>query len=111
MMAPYIAKLGNNVYVGELFDAAGVRTADMPIPTGTRFASPDGTKTYLCWNAVLGKCKFGKGCKYRRNHPGANEIPDTYAEKVVALLSQGVDYIVSTKAPAAKKIKPEIVTA
>ena len=111
MMAPYIAKLGDNVYVGELFDAAGVRTSDMPIPTGTRFASPDGTKTYLCWNAVLGRCKFGKVCKYRRNHPGANEIPTEYAEKVVALLKSGVDYVVSTKEPTTKKIKSEVIVA
>ena len=107
MMAPYIAKFGDNVYVGELLDAAGVRTTDMPIPTGTRFASPDGTKAYLCWNAVLGRCKFGKMCKHCRNHPGANEIPTANAEKVVTILQKGIDYVVATKEPSAKTVKPE----
>ena len=69
MMAPYIAKLGDNVYVGEILDAAGIRLSDLPIPTGTRFSSKDGKTAYLCWNAVLGRCKFGNKCKYKRNHP------------------------------------------
>ena len=58
LMAPYITKLGDNVYVGEILDAAGMRLTDLPIPTGTQFASKDGTKAYLCWNLVLGRCKF-----------------------------------------------------
>ena len=111
LMAPYLAKFGDNVYVGELFDAAGVCTADMPVPTGMQFASPDGTKTYLCWNAVLGRCKFGKGCKYRRNHPKAVEIPDDYAAQVVATLTEGVDYVVATKEGPAKRIKTEVILA
>ncbi len=58
MMAPYLAKFGDNVFVGELLDAIGKQVADLPVPKGTRFASKDGTKGYLCWNAVLGRCKF-----------------------------------------------------
>ena len=48
LMAPYIAKLGDNVYVGEILDTAGIWLTDLLIPTGTRFASKDGTKAYLC---------------------------------------------------------------
>jgi hypothetical protein len=106
-MAPYIAKLGDNVYVGEILDAAGLRLTDLPIPTGTRFASKDGTKAYLCWNSVLGRCKFGGACKYKRNHPNKGDLSDDFAAAVVAALRQGVDYVVQTKESPPKKPKQE----
>ena len=109
MMAPYISKLGDNVYVGEILDAAGIRLSDFPIPTGTRFASKDGKTAYLCWNAVLGRCKFGSKCKYKKNHPSAGELPDTYAAAVVLALQQGVNYAVSSKESPQKKVKSEVV--
>lgn len=109
MMAPYIAKLGDNVYVGEILDAAGIRLNDLPVPTGTRFASKDGKVTYLCWNSVLGRCKFGSKCKYKKNHPAAGELPDAYASAVVSALQQGVNYVVSTKESSPKKVKAEVV--
>ena len=103
---------GNNqsyVYVGEILDAAGMRLTDLPIPTGTRFASKDGTKAYLCWNSVLGRCKFGNACKYKRNHPSKGDLSDTFAASVVAALKQGVDFVVSTKESPTKKPKQEKV--
>lgn len=109
MMAPYIAKLGDNVYVGEILDAAGIHLSDLPVPLGTRFASNDGTKAFLCWNAVLGRCKFGSKCKYKRNHPAAGELSDTYAALVVAALQQGVTYVVSTKEASPKKAKLDAI--
>lgn len=111
MMAPYIAKLGDNVYVGEILDAAGIHLADLPVPVGTRFASKDGAKAYLCWNAVLGKCKFGTSCKYKRNHPAAGDLSDSYAASVVLALQQGVTYVVSTKEASPKKAKVEVIVA
>jgi hypothetical protein len=114
LMAPYIAKFGDNIFVGELLDAGGKRLSDLPQPTGTRFMSKDGTKAYLCWNAVLGRCKFGKGCKYRRNHPGKGELTDEFAAAVAAMLKPAVDHVVATKdAPSpTKKVKfePGVVT-
>ena len=109
MMQAYIAKLGDNVYVGEILDGAGIRLTDLPIPTGTRFASRDGKSAHLCWNAVLGRCKFGSKCKYKRNHPAAGELPDSYAAEVVQALQRGVDYVVSTKESPQKKVKTEVV--
>lgn len=109
MMAPYISKLGDNVYVGEILDGAGIRLSDLPVPTGTRFASRDGTSTHLCWNAVLGRCKFGAKCKYKKNHPASGELPDSYALAVVKALQLGVNYVVATKASPQKKVKTEVV--
>lgn len=106
-MAPYIAKLGENVYVGELLDAAGLRVHELPLPLGTRFMSKDGTKGYLCWNAVLGRCKFGKGCRFRRNHPSQGELSDDYARQVVAALQQAVTHVIAQKEPPLKKPKVE----
>ena len=111
MMAPYVEKLGSNVYVGEIMDAAGITVADLPKPTGTRFISKDGKKAYLCWNAVLGRCKFGKSCKYKKNHPKKNELPEEFATAVVAALQQAVNYVVSTKESPAKKLKVENTAA
>ena len=109
MMQAYLSKLGDNVYVGEILDGAGIRLTDLPIPTGTRFASRDGKSAHLCWNAVLGRCKFGSKCKYKRNHPAAGELPDSYAAAVVQALQRGVDYVVSTKESPQKKVKTEVV--
>ena len=114
LMAPYIAKFGDNIFVGELLDAGGKRLTDLPQPSGTRFMSKDGTKAYLCWNAVLGRCKFGRGCKYKRNHPGKGELSDDFASAVAAMLKPAVDHVVATKeAPSpTKKVKfePGVVT-
>ncbi len=109
MMSPYIAKLGDNVYVGELLDATNSRLSDLPIPIGTRFASKDGTRAFLCWNAVLGWCKFGNRCKYKKNHPGAGELPDEFVSRVVALLQPAVTHVVATKESPTKKVKTETV--
>ena len=106
-MATYIAKLGDNVFVGEILDAAGKRLADLPKPTGSRFMSKDGTKSYLCWNAVLGRCKFGRGCKYKRNHPAKGELPNEFAAAVATMLKPGVDHVVATKEAPLKKPKIE----
>jgi hypothetical protein len=109
MMSPYIEKFGPNVYVGEILDAAGIRVDNLPVPTGTRFASKDGTRAYVCWNAVLGQCKFGKGCKYRKNHPGKGDLPDSYVTSVVAALQDAVSYVISSKESPLKKPKIEII--
>ena len=108
-MAPYIEKFGTNVYAGEVLDAAGIRIENLPIPLGTRFASKDGTRAYLCWNAVLGQCKFGKGCKFRKNHPGKGELPDTYASSIVSTLKDAVAYVLASKESPAKKMKVEVI--
>ncbi len=107
LMAPYMAKLGDNVFVGELLDAAGKRLSDLPLPKGTRFMSKDGTKGYLCWNAVLGRCKFGKGCKYKENHPTKGELPNKFANAVATILKPAIDHIVATKESPPKKPKLE----
>ncbi len=80
----------------------------LPVPTGTRFVSSDGTKTFLCWNAVLGKCKFGKGCKFRRNHPAKNDLSDEYAQLVVTTLQPAVTKVVATKDATNKRVKTEV---
>ena len=58
----------------------------LPVISGTLFALSDGSKTSLCWNAVPGKCKFGKGCKSKRNHPGKNKLCDIFAQLIVNTL-------------------------
>ena len=109
MMPPYIKKFGTNVYVGEILDAIGIQVDNLPVPTGTHFASKDGTGAYLCWNAVLGQCKFGKGCKYKKNHPRKGELPDIYVRSVVAALQDAVSYVISSKESPLKKTKIEII--
>ena len=106
-MATYIAKFGDNIFVGELLDAARKRVSDLPLPHGTRFMANDGTKSYLCWNAVLGHCKFGRGCKNRKNHPGKGELSDTFASAVATMLKPAVDHVVATKESPLKKMKTE----
>jgi hypothetical protein len=88
MMNPYIKKLRMNVYVGELLDSVA------PIPTRTRFTSSNG----ICWNAVFGRCKFGKSCKFKRNHPAKGKLSEEYTQQVVDALQTAVTTVVATKA-------------
>ena len=69
----------------------------------------NGSKTFLCWNAVLGKCKFGKGCKFKCNHPGKNELSDEFATLVVSTLQAAVVKVVATKEGTNKCIKPKVI--
>ncbi len=69
----------------------------------------DGTRAYLCWNAVLGQCKFGKGCKFKKNHPGKGDLPDVYASSVVSKLKDAVAYVMASKESPAKKMKVETI--
>jgi hypothetical protein len=56
---------------------------------------------------VLWQCKFGWGCKYKRNHPGKGKLRDEFASAVATMLKPGVDHIVATKEPPPKKPKVE----
>ncbi len=87
-----------------------MRMTGLPIPTGTRFTSGDGTKSFLCWNAVLGRCKFGKGCKFKRNHPAKGELSDEYAQWVVDALQTAVTKVVAMKESPNKWVKMEVTT-
>ena len=65
MMAPYIEKIGTNVYVGELLDAVGMRMTGLPVPTGTRFVLSDGT-TRSWENASLERDASSRGTTRQR---------------------------------------------
>ena len=109
MMNPYITKFGTNVYVGELLNMGGMQITGLQVPMRTRFALSDGSKTFLCWNTVLGKCKFGKGCKFKQNHPGKNELSDEFATLVITTLQAAVVKVVATKEGTNKCIKPKVI--
>jgi hypothetical protein len=62
----------------------------MDLPTLPRFCYANG-RPFLCWNSTLGRCMY-RDCRYLREggHPGHNDIPNNFAEKVCAVISPGI---------------------
>jgi hypothetical protein len=87
-MDPHLERNNGQIHLGELLNAAGL--CESELPTLPRFCWPN-NQSYLCWSSTLGRCKFPNFC-FRRDgrHPGPNDIPDDFAEKVVRMLAKGI---------------------
>ena len=57
----------------------------------------------------MDRVQFGKGCKFRKNHPGRGDLPDAYTSSVVSKLKDAVGYVMASKESPAKKMKVEII--
>jgi hypothetical protein len=88
LMDPYLEWYNGRIHLAEVLDAAGKRQTDLP--TLPRFCYANG-RPFLCWNSTLGRCMYRECCYLREGgHPGPNNIPDDFAEKVCAVISRGI---------------------
>ena len=103
MMAEYISKFGDRIYVSKILDYANKRTEDLPLIPGR--------EQRVCWQHALGRCPFGKRCKYKWAHSlKPADMPDAWAQQVCQLIKPGVDYYVANTDPqhqANKRVKRE----
>jgi hypothetical protein len=88
LMDPYLEWYNGQIRLAEVLDVAGKRQTDLL--TLLRFCYVNG-RPFLCWNSTLGWCMYHE-CHYLREggHPGPNDIPDNFAEKVCAVISRGI---------------------
>jgi hypothetical protein len=85
MMADYVASRGLQVQLTEILDASNKRITNLPtIPDYIKNGWP-----FVCWAHMLGRCSF-PNCPFREGHVPRDNIPDKFADKVVAMLLPGV---------------------
>ncbi len=85
MMADYIAAKGLRIRLTEILDAANKQIKDLP----TILAYVANGHPFVCWAHILGRCTFAN-CQIRNGHVPRSTIPDTFADKVVTMLTPGV---------------------
>jgi hypothetical protein len=108
LMDPYLEQFNGRIHLNEVLDAAGKRPTDLP--TLPQFCYANG-RPFLCWNSTLGRCIY-RNCHYLREggHPGHNDIPDDFSEKVCAVISPGIQARMQTEGgegSPGKKLKVE----
>jgi hypothetical protein len=92
MMADYVATRGLRVQLTEILDAANKRITDLPtIPEYVENGRP-----VVCWAHILGKCTF-QNCAFCKGHVPRENIPDKFADEVVAMLTPGVRHCARPK--------------
>ncbi len=78
------------VRLTEILDAANKRIMDLPtIPAYVANGRP-----FVCWAHILGLCTFAN-CQFKNGHVPKADIPDAFADAVVAMLTPGVCHCVS----------------
>ena len=106
MMADYVAAKGLRIKLTKILDAANKRITDLPtIPAYVAKGRP-----VVCWAHILGRCTFAN-CQFKQGHVPRGEIPDSFADAVVAMLTPGVRHCVdagkSAGGPPEKWLKLE----
>ena len=92
MMANYIANHRLWVHLTEILDAANKRITDLPmVPEYMNNGHP-----FICWAHVLGRCNFAN-CAFCNGHVPRSNIPNAFADAVVAMLTPGVKKCVQTR--------------
>ena len=88
LMDPYLEQFNGRIHLNEVLDAAGKRQTDLS--TLPQFCHANG-RPFLCWNSTLGRCMY-RECRYLREggHPGHNDIPDNFADKVCTVIRPGI---------------------
>ncbi len=91
-MADYVATRGLRVQLTEILDAANKRITDLPtIPEYVENGWP-----VVCWVHILGKCTL-QNCAFCKGHVPRENIPDKFADEVVAMLTPGVRHCARPK--------------
>jgi hypothetical protein len=88
MMNPYMKWYNGRIHLAEVLNAARKQQQDLPTLPCFCYAK---SQPFLCWNSTLGWCMYHK-CKYLQDggHPGPNNIPDKFANKVIGVIRKGI---------------------
>jgi hypothetical protein len=82
-------KFQGRTYLQEIMAQAGVSWSDMPKLRAT--TNRETGKDELCWNWLLGTCRFGSKCNFFRSHDNGKNLPDQFVEDVIRVLKPGIE--------------------
>ena len=86
-MDPYLRQYNNFINLTKILILMGKCMTNLPnLP---QYCLPTGA-TIICWNSVLGKCLWGKRCKFARGHVKKGDATKAFADEVVDVISKGV---------------------
>jgi hypothetical protein len=88
MMDPYLDRYNGQIHLAEVLNMASKQQQDLP--TLPHFCYANGCP-FLCWNSTLGWCMYHECCYlWEGGHPNPNDILDDFANKVIGVLSTGI---------------------
>ena len=87
-LGPVLQKFGGRVSVQELMQNAGIWWSDLPVCK--EWCHPVTGANELCWNNVLGVCKFGAGCDFAKSHVNGSTFSEDFASRTVEKLKPGI---------------------
>jgi hypothetical protein len=87
VMADYVLAQGLRVQLIMILEVANKHITNPPtIPEYVANGRP-----FICWAHMLGQCSF-PNCAFRKGHVPRDNIPDTFTDKVVVMLTPGVTH-------------------
>jgi hypothetical protein len=94
MMDPYFDWYNGPIHLAEVLNVAGKQQQDLPMLPHFCYANG---QPFLCWNSTLGWCMYWE-CHYLQEgrHPSPNDIPDDFTDKVIGVLSTGIQACMQT---------------
>jgi hypothetical protein len=89
MMAGLYEKFDGKLNIQEIMENANMTWDDMPkLAACTNRLSG---KCEMCWNHVVGICRWGDGCDWIATHDDGAKLPTEFVDRVVSALQPGVD--------------------
>lgn len=75
--------------IHEIMTQAKIGWHDMPKLQAT--INKETGKDELCWNWLLGTCRFGSKCNFVRSHDYGRNLPERFVDEVIRVLTAGID--------------------
>jgi hypothetical protein len=82
-------KFKGKVSIQRVMNAAGIWWPQMP--KWDRYYNHETNQDELCWNQVIGCCRFGSECKFARSHAEARKLPSDFEDNAIKAMKPGID--------------------
>ena len=92
-IGPLLRKFDGRVSIQEIMQNANIWWGDLP--KVEKFVNQVTGSSELCWNHVVGTCKFGSRCLFAASHVNGSQLPAEFVEQVAALFKPGLAKMLS----------------
>jgi hypothetical protein len=82
-------KFKGRVSIQRVMNAAGIWWPDMP--KWEKHFNKTTNRSELCWDHLIGCCKYGPMCMFGRSHDDVKNIPDEFADNAIKVLKPGIE--------------------
>jgi hypothetical protein len=94
-MKDFHKKFQGRTMLQEIMTQAKVGWNEMPrLPALT---NRETGKDELCWNWLLGTCRFGSRCNFFRSHDDGRNLPERFVDDVLKVLQPGINAMMDPK--------------